>query len=178
MAVKAKTSVTKPLDSEVKVVVSEVKSEPAKEALSEKPKETKMVTKKSDNKDVIPVEVKTEVKAIEVAEKVQVEKVPASDTKTETVVTPAKQNPTVIPPSQIMTPTQSQSQFLTQRPYMRPTFQPRYSNQRNQYQQRPVLPTEPVITEEVSGIFDMTGTDGRGIVRQGISAGENDILIS
>ena len=62
---------------------------------------------------------------------------------------------------------------LVYRPVMRPSFQPRYNNHNNYQQnnqrsfQRPVIQSEPIVTEEMSGIFDVTGTDGRGIVRSG-----------
>jgi transcription termination factor Rho len=83
--------------------------------------------------------------------------------------------PFVVPPSQF----QSASQFNGQsRPYnnMRPSFQPRYGSLRPAYQ-RPVIATEPVITEEISGILDIVGADGRGIVRQGFRPSEADVLI-
>ena len=65
--------------------------------------------------------------------------------------------PFVVPPSQAF----------------RPIFQPRFGT-------RPAYvrtPQEPVITEEVTGILEMTSVDGRGILRQGFRPGENDVLI-
>lgn len=51
-----------------------------------------------------------------------------------------------------------------QRPMMRPAFTPRVS--------------EPVITEEVTGIIDMFGTDGRAMARAEYRPGENDVFIT
>lgn len=60
------------------------------------------------------------------------------------------------------------------RPYVRP-----------QYQQRPMMrpsfvrtPQEPVITEEVTGIVDVFGSDGRAMARAEYRPGENDVFIT
>ncbi len=63
---------------------------------------------------------------------------------------------------------------------------PQYQNRMGQNQQqrpmyaasRPVVAPEPVITEEVSGIVDITGLDGRAIARPGFRPGDQDIFIS
>lgn len=75
---------------------------------------------------------------------------------------------------------------LVYRAPMRPAFAPRYNNNNNQnrYQnnnqrnfQRPMIQSEPVVTEELTGIFDVTGTDGRGLVRSGFRPGETDAVV-
>jgi transcription termination factor Rho len=87
--------------------------------------------------------------------------------------------PYVIPPSA----NAASAPIVMTRPYnnmMRPSFQPRFVPRQNNYQQQPprvIAPPEPIVTEEVSGIYDMVGTDGRGIMRQGFRAGENDMII-
>jgi len=81
--------------------------------------------------------------------------------------------PYVVPPSP-NTQTQPIRSFV--RPPLAPRvpFQPRYGAIRPAYQR---VAQEPVITEEVTGILEMTGTDGRGILRHGFRSGEDDILI-
>ena len=90
--------------------------------------------------------------------------------KTETVVkTPER---FVVPPSanpQPVRPVQNN---------MRPTFQPRYNNFNNSQRfSRPIIASEPIVTEEITGIFDQTGTDGRGIVRSSFRPGETDAVL-
>ncbi len=78
----------------------------------------------------------------------------------------------VVPPSanpQPVRPTQNN---------MRPAFQPRYNNFNNgQRFSRPIIASEPIVTEEITGIFDQTGTDGRGIVRSSFRPGETDAVL-
>lgn len=58
----------------------------------------------------------------------------------------------------------------------RPPYQNRMG-QRPMYS-RPVVAAEPVVTEEVSGIVDITGLDGRAIARPGFRPGDQDIFIN
>jgi transcription termination factor Rho len=62
---------------------------------------------------------------------------------------------------------------------MRPAFQPRYNSFNNNAQRfsRPIIASEPIVTEEITGIFDQTGTDGRGIVRASFRPGETDAVL-
>lgn len=68
------------------------------------------------------------------------------------------------------------------RPPMRPAFAPRYNNFNHQNRQRTfgrqMLPTEPVVTEEVTGIFDQTNNDGRGMIRAEFRSSELDVQIN
>jgi len=86
----------------------------------------------------------------------------SSSVKTEESVTPLRQ----------MRP-------IMNRPMIRPTTAGRPIN-RPMYAQRPSIRpiNEPVITEEVSGIVDVVGTDGRAIARPEFKASENDIFIN
>ena len=65
---------------------------------------------------------------------------------------------------------------------MRTSFPPRYNNYNNHNNQRgyrrPMLPTEPVVTEEMTGIFDQTHNDGRGMIRAGFRHSELDVLVT
>lgn len=113
-----------------------------------------------------------------VAEVVKVEPV-----KTEAVVAVQKAEPVVATP--VPTPVvQPTSQPQQQSQQMRPSFQPRYNNfNRNQNQRmyansRPIVASEPVVTEEITGIFDQTNNDGRGMVRAGFRSSELDVQVS
>jgi len=63
--------------------------------------------------------------------------------------------------------------------YMRPQSRPMYAQRpvmRPAYQQRSA--PEPVITEEVTGIVDVMGSDGRAVARPDFKPSENDIFIN
>ncbi|KKU32574.1 transcription termination factor Rho [Candidatus Collierbacteria bacterium RIFOXYB2_FULL_46_14] len=85
----------------------------------------------------------------------------------------SEKKPYVVPPSAGVVPQPIRS--FTRAPLpLRVPFQPRFAPMRPGYQR---VAQEPVITEEVSGILEMTGTDGRGILRHGFRSGEDDVLI-
>lgn len=141
---------SKKVISRAKKTLTEENNVPVVESVVEQPK--KEMTVEDPKVDVVKteevkIEPKTEVKE-EVKEEIKAEPRPAQ-------------------PPLVMT-----------RPYtnMRPSFPPRYAPRPN-FQNRPMVPSEPVVTEEVTGIFDVTGNDGRGVLRQGFRAGENDVLI-
>jgi len=122
-------------------------------------------------------------KKVEVAPKVaeEITKIP------EVAITPeiVKSEPVVATaPVQPAQPVQSAPQ-QQQHQQMRPSFQPRYNNfnNRNQNQRmysnsRPIVASEPVVTEEITGIFDQTNNDGRGMVRAGFRSSELDVQVS
>ena len=110
--------------------------------------------------------------------------------KTETVVVaPPKAEPVVaaipVPSAQPTTQQVSQPPQQNQQT-MRPSFQPRYNNfSRNQNQNqrmyansRPIVASEPIVTEEVTGIFDQTNNDGRGMIRAGFRSSELDVQVT
>ncbi len=148
----------------------------AKTTVSRSKDEVKKVIPKLEEVDTAP-KTKEEVSAPEeVAEPIQ-EEVVLSKPETETVpvktVEEAQNKPYVVPPS-------PNASVQPVRSFVRPVlaarvpFQPRFGPARPVYQ-RPA--PEPVITEEVSGILEMQGADGRGVLRQGFRPGENDVLI-
>lgn len=157
MAPKPKTTVTKAIPVEKKII----------------PKLEEISTEIKTKEEVVPV--LDEVVEIKPAEAVKTEVAKEAEKKTEENVEKASETikkPFVVPPS-ALTPS---------RPFVRPSvtprqgFQPRYGN--NMHTGFTRAPQEPVITEEVTGILEMTSVDGRGILRQGFRPGENDILIS
>ncbi len=82
--------------------------------------------------------------------------------------------PYVVPPSKISgAPVRP---FVRQPIAPRVPFQSRYTSVRPGFQPR--VPQEPVITEEVSGILEMTSVDGRGILRSGFRPGEDGVAIA
>ena len=97
-------------------------------------------------------EIKTEVIEAPVVEAVSVPPIPVAVIR----------QPDVRPQAQMMRPVQRP--MYMQRPMMRPAFQ----------RSAP----EPIIAEEVTGIVDVTGTDGRAVARPGFKPGDNDIFIS
>ena len=100
--------------------------------------------------------------------------------KAEPVVASAP-TPVVQSVPQLTSQPQQQNQQM-----MRPGFQPRYNNfNRNQNQNqrmynnsRPIVASEPVVTEEITGIFDQTNNDGRGMLRAGFRSSELDVQVS
>ncbi len=142
---------------------------------------------------VEPVAVKIEEKATHVAETKKLETAaiiePVAEKKAESVVVTS--TPVVAPA--IAAPVTSVTPAV--RPAVAPNqLPPQYQGRpfiRPQYQQRPMMrpafvprlatasrPLEPVITEEVTGIVDIFGTDGRAMARAEYRPGENDVFIS
>lgn len=103
--------------------------------------------------------------------------------KVEEVKAEVKPEPVVKEPERFVVPPSANAQ--APRPMMRPGFAPRYNNfngnqnfNNNQRFSRPIIASEPIVTEELTGIFDQTGTDGRGIVRAGFRPGETDAVVA
>lgn len=161
------------IDSGSKLGMTEVETN--LQSFVNSPVEKKEIKDQTENNKVADLVGKPEVNKNEIAAVRNTEtRNDVGDNKVEASVAP---KPYVIPPS----PSAANGPIIMTRPYnnmMRPNFPPRFVPRQNTYQSRPVAPVEPIVTEEVSGIYDMVGTDGRGILRQGFRAGENDVLIS
>lgn len=153
------TSATPPRNDEADVVVPKIEKEvKEKEVIGDKTGESRLAATK-----ITPV---AEIKKPMENKPLSAE--PLLPLTGETVVA---SKPYVVPPSQTAAPV---------RPFVRPVvtprvpYQPRFGAVHAPYVR--AVP-EPVVTEEVSGVLEMTGTDGRGILRHGFRPGEDDVLV-
>jgi len=115
--------------------------------------------------------------------KTEIVKEPKTE-KVEEVKTPKVEDikvaePVVKAPERFVVPPSANAPIVMNRQNnMRPGFAPRFNNFNNrQGFSRPIIASEPIVTEELIGIFDQTGTDGRGIVRSGFRPGETDAVL-
>ena len=161
MATKAKTSVSKPKEEAKKVIpkLEEVDTAPKTKEEVSAPEEVEENGVTQSQGDTVT---QGEIKGIGSTE--------IQEGKEEGV---GERKPYVVPPSPNASAQPIRSFVRAPLPPRVP-FQPRFAPVRPVYQR---TAPEPVITEEVSGILEMTGTDGRGILRHGFRAGEDDILI-
>jgi len=94
--------------------------------------------------------------------------------ETTPVVRPAVA-PNQLPPQYQGRPSYSAGGPFVRPSYNHPVMRPAFGEARPAYVPRP---QEPVITEEVTGILDIFGSDGRAMARQEYRPGENDVFIT
>ena len=142
--------------------------------MADKPKVVSAPAKVDDKKtDEVKVEKIAVVAPVVVTEPVVAKSIEPKPVvaKTEEVKAPIEVKP-VVPVTPVFAPRpmvmqQQRPMMYSPRPVMRSTYV---------IPPRPVA--EPIVTEEVTGIVDITGSDSRGIARMGFKPTENDIYIA
>ncbi|KKT48711.1 MAG: Transcription termination factor Rho, partial [Candidatus Collierbacteria bacterium GW2011_GWB1_44_197] len=162
MATKAKTSVSKPKEEAKKVI-------PKLEEIAPKTKEEvsvpEEVAEPAQEMMTVPEASVAEIASVQNTETLPADRQVANDEsdKTGMVEKSEEKKPYVVPPSPNASAQPIRSFVRAPLPPRVP-FQPRFA------------PVRPVY-QRTAGILEMTGTDGRGILRHGFRAGEDDILI-